>query len=74
MGAIAIAALVRELVRTAKADQIGHDHPVTRRRQGPDHLAIEIAPHGLAMDQKHRLGGIGRPSIDIGHPQTRLDL
>ena len=55
---------IDRLVRTAKANKIGRDCAQARCGQQRDHLAIEVAPGRLAVQQQHDLT-IARAFVQI---------
>ena len=63
---------VNWLVRFAKPHQVGGHHPVSGGGQGADHLAVEVAPTRLPMQQEDG-GAVGGPLVEVVHPEP-LDL
>ena len=65
----AVGGFVDRLVRAAEAQEIGGDHPVSRRHEDRDHAAVEIAPGRLAV-QAEPGPAVARADIHIVQPQA----
>ncbi len=72
MEVITVVPLIAQLVRAAEANQIRTDHPIARLGENRDHLAVEIAPGGFAMEHEH-YGRVRRPRVHIMHAEL-IDL
>ena len=68
-----VVALGRWLVRAPTADQIDRNHPMARRQEAGDHVAIEIGPGRIAVDQHDGLS-VSRAFIDIVDPNIAAIL
>ncbi len=57
----------RRLVGAAEADQVGCDAPVTGGGQHRDHVAVQVAPRRLAVEQQQRLARlrVGARLVDV---------
>ena len=56
MTLIGIVGAFRRLIGLAKSNKVRGNNPVTGRREGRDHLAIEVAPCWLAMKAQNGCG------------------
>jgi hypothetical protein len=67
MTVVRVPAEVGGLVGAAEADEVGHDHPVSRVAHGRQHLAPQKAPGRLAVEHHDR-----RPVavLDVRHPHA----
>src|SRR5689334_19631229 len=63
-----IKTLVLRLVRAPKADEIGRNHPVARRDEGRNHLAVQVAPGRFAVQGEEN--AIPFPDIEIVDAQS----
>jgi hypothetical protein len=57
-------------VRATEAKQVRGYDPMSRICEERDHLAIEVAPCGFAMEAKEDLIGVPRPIVQVvkAHP------
>lgn len=59
-------------VGPTKSDEVGNDDPAAGLSQTGDHLAIQVAPRRLAVQQKHWSAFLGT-DLHICHPQGIVD-
>src|SRR5262252_6415022 len=53
------------LVGSAEAEEVGSDYAVTGRGEDRDHLSVEIAPGGLAVEAEEDFAGRARAFIQV---------
>ena len=73
MSGIGVVALLRWFVRAAEADEVGDNDPAACFDEAGDHLAVQIPPGGLAVDQQHRASCLG-PHVDVGKSERNVDV
>ena len=56
------------LVRPPEADQVGGDAAHARLDEDRDHVPVEVAPRGLAVEEQGD-GPVGRPLVEVVDPQ-----
>src|SRR5581483_5043269 len=66
---IAVIGLRRQLVGLAEADEVRRDRTHAGRHERRDHLAIEITPGRLTV-QEQRNRSIARPLVEVMHAQA----
>src|SRR5262244_3775111 len=58
------------LVGSAEAEEVGSDHAVTGRGEDRDHLSVEIAPGGLAVEAEEDFAGRARAYIHVARAEA----
>ena len=62
--------LVHRLVRAPEAVEVGRHRAMTGGGEDRDHLAVEVAPGGLAVQAEEDLGGVGRSLVEVVQPRA----
>jgi hypothetical protein len=68
MACVRIISDVDWFVGLSETDEVRHDDAVTCVEQYRDHLAIEITPGRLSVEQQH-WSSVTRSFIEVMHPQ-----